>query len=84
MSQRVALIDDSGTVVNVATFPDGWEGEAWNGFTAQRLGEGEKVGPGWVRVNGEWHRPQVEPGVDLDGALDAMEDTLSRGSCASR
>lgn len=57
MSQRVALLDDAGTVVNVAEFPDGWDGEEWDGQPAAVIPDGLNVSNGWTYAGGQFARP---------------------------
>lgn len=72
--QRVALLNTSGEVINVAVFDADWNEPNWNGHEALPLMEGEAVNVGWVRDGTQWIKPTPsDVGEHLDPLIGAPD-----------
>lgn len=64
MTKRIALLDESETVVNVLEFADDWEPEPfWNNRSTMVLNDDDRVSPGWKREQNQWVKPVEIPPV---------------------
>lgn len=66
MTQRIALIDDTGLVENVAVFPDDFADPTWDGHQAVPCGD-QPIGPGWTYAAGTFTPPPTR-GLTADPA----------------
>jgi hypothetical protein len=59
MTNRAALIDDTGTVSNIAIFEDWFNEASWNGLKIVFVADDLHLSPGWTYSNGEFVPPPV-------------------------